>query len=111
MVEVRMLDVTNEDVMLAADVFQWEHGVPLRMHSPEESGPALENADVYAAVAFRSAHHLRLKQAIDAELPTLLALQFPEPMWLSPSVLCRRNGAFDPHVFAADLGGLVKPWL
>jgi hypothetical protein len=110
-VDLRFVDLTNEDVALAAEVFRWEHGIDYSIRKSGSGESPLEGADLYAAVAFSSARHLRLHEAYRSGIPTLLAIQFPEPRWLSPAVLCRCPAAFDPRVFASELGGVVKPWL
>jgi hypothetical protein len=110
-VDLRLIDVTNEDVTLAAKVFMWEHGINVAILSPESDESPLSGADIYAAVTFRSASHLRIKEAASFGIPVLLAMQFPDTIWLSGSVLCRRPSAFDPRLFANDLGAIVKRWL
>lgn len=110
-VDLRLIDVTAEDVTTAARVFQWEHGIDLDIYSPEIGTSPLAGADLYAAAAFRSARHLRLSEAQYARIPALVAIQFPDSDWLSPSIICRQPAAFDPQIMAADLRSVVKPWL
>jgi hypothetical protein len=110
-VTVRFADVIDENVVTALDVFRHDHGIQFDVRHPADRTSPLRGADLYAAVAFRSAGHLRLGEAQSARIPTLLAIQFPEPEWVSPSVLLRRAAAFDPRRFAADLGAIVTPWL
>jgi hypothetical protein len=110
-VELRFIDITNEDVMLAAEVFRWEHGIEYCIHEPAAGNSPLEGADLYVAALFSSAGHLRLREASRAGIHTFMAIQFPEPDWLSPAILCRRPAAFNPRVFASELGGIVTSWL
>ena len=110
-VRVRFADVANENVVLALDVFSRQHGIQFDIrHAADRSSP-LKGADVYAAVAFRSVTHLRLAEARTARIPTMLAIQFPQPESISPAILLRQPAAFDPARFAADLGAIVEPWL
>jgi hypothetical protein len=107
-VDVRMIDVVNEDVRLAADVFRWDHGIDLRV---EENAEFLASADLYAAATFRSVDHLRLPEARRAGVRVLLTVEFPDDTALASSVLFRRPAAFDPRLFARELGAIVTPWL
>jgi len=110
-VDLRLVDITNEDVSLAAKVFSWEHGINLALSSPTDVESSMTGVDLYAAVAFRSAYHLRIQEAASSGIPVLLAMQFPETAWLTAAILGRRPSAFDPRLFAADLGAIVKRWL
>jgi hypothetical protein len=110
-VHLRITDLTDENVALALDVFQFEHGINIDIRHANDRASPLLGADLYAAVAFRSGRHLRLAEARNAGIPTMLAIQFPQPEWFSASVLLRQPAAFDPRCFAADLGAIVKPWL
>jgi hypothetical protein len=110
-VELKLIDVANEDVILAASVFFWQHGIHLAISPADDAESSLAGADLYAAAAFRAPRHLRLEEAHDEGIPVLLAIQFPDPDWLSAPVLCRRPAAFDPRIFAEELGAIVKPWL
>lgn len=110
-VDLRIIDVKNEDVSAAVQVLRWEHGVDLQVVDVPESESPLLHADLYAAAAFRSADHLRVAEAEEAGIPLLLTLQYPDEAWLSFPVLCRRDAAFNPRVFARELEAAVKPWL
>jgi hypothetical protein len=110
-VKIRFADVADENVVTALDVFTYQHRIHFDIrHASDRSSP-LKGADVYAAVAFRSVAHLRLAEARSSRIPTMLAIRFPQPEWISPATLLRRPAAFDPARFAADLGAIVKPWL
>jgi|SRR5450432_485533 hypothetical protein len=110
-VDLRMVDVTNEDVELAANVFSWEHGIPIDLRPPCEDDSMLEGVDLYAAAGFQSPGHLRLTESRHLGIPVLLAIQFPDPTWFSASIQLRRAAAFNPRVFAAELEQIVKTWL
>lgn len=110
-VELRLIDVADEDVILAAQVFLWEHGVRLAINPGGDGEFPLTGAHLYAAAAFRGPRHLRLDEAKKEDIPVFLAIQFPDPDWLSAPLLCRRAAAFDPRIFAEQLGAIVKPWL
>ena len=105
-----MIDVENEDVLLALQVLQWEYGLSLNTERPEADSP-LKNADLYAGIAYKSGSHFRLTEAAELAIPAFIAIQFPEPAWLSESVLFRTSAAFDPRVFASELRSIVAPWL
>ena len=109
-VALRFVDVGSEDVRLAVNVFAWEHSLPVEFGETDKHNAALHGAALYAAVAFRSPGHLRLTEARHANIPVLLALQFPEPEYLSPAILLRRPAAFDPRKLAADLERAVRLW-
>lgn len=110
-VDLRMIDVKNEDVSAAVQVLRWEHGVDVQVVDMPKSESPLLHADLYAAAAFRSADHVRVAEAEEAGIPLLLTLQYPDAAWLSSSVLCRREAAFDPRLFARELKTAVMPWL
>lgn len=113
-VDLRLIDVANPNVLLAAEAFSWEHGISfdIRHADPARDGECpLDGADLYAAVVFRSARHLRLEQARMRAIPMLLAIQFPEPEWFAASTLLRSEAAFDPRVFACDLECVIRPWV
>jgi hypothetical protein len=108
-VELKMIDVSDDNVELALDVFRWKYGISIESIPPGRS--SLSGSDLYVAVAFRSADHLRLNEARDAQLPTLLAIQFPQPEWFSAPILLRRSAAFNPRILAAHLRTVVSAWL
>jgi hypothetical protein len=109
-VEVRLIDVSAESVVLATDVLRWDLGVTVGMRRQSAIESALSGVDLYAAAAFRSTRHLRLSEAAHAGIPTMVALQFPEPEQFGAFVP-RQRAAFDPRAFAAEMGAIVKPWL
>jgi hypothetical protein len=108
-VEVRLIDVVNEDVALAAAVFEADTGNQLTVYRPSRRSP-LEGSDLYAAAAFRSASHLRLAEAQFAKIPAVVALQFPEPRFLNGSIFMQK-AAFDPKIFADRLYTTVESWI
>lgn len=110
-VQLKMIDLTDEDVTLACDVLRWEDGLEIETHPPLRSSEVLENADLYVAIAFRTCQHLRLEQASQCGIPALLAVQFPDPAWTTPSTVLRHRAAFDPREFATVLRQVVGPWL
>lgn len=110
-VDLRLIDVADENVALALELLRSQHGVEAEVCPVHEHSSPLAGASLYAAVAFRSADHLRIAEARDARLPTLLAIQFPDAEWLLPSVVLRQRSAFDPRCFADDLRSVVMPWL
>jgi len=109
-VDLKMIDIVDENIFLALDVFQWEHGIAIGRHAPDSPDSSLSGADLYVAAAFRSADHLRLPEARDARVPTMLAIQFPNANWYSAQALLRHAAAFDPRIFAAELKAIVRPW-
>jgi hypothetical protein len=109
-VEVRLIDALDDDVILAASILRAETGADLRIQPSFSKFSTLAGADIYVAAAFRSGDHLRLAEARHWRIPVMLALQFPDPEYLSGSVL-RQRAAFDPKVFAEHLYTIVGPWL
>ncbi len=112
---VRLIDVTDENVALAARAFHWDTGIALDLWkpppSPEQAGASLAGASLYAGIAFRSAGHMRIDAARGQGIPVLLAVQFPDESWFSASTLLREDAAFDPRIFAAHLSAIITPWL
>ena len=106
-IDVRILDVRSRDVRLALDVFQWDTGVTVTVQSDAEG---LGEAALYGGIAFRSAAHMRLPEAASHDVPTLVAIQFPDPEWMSAPVLALGNAAFDPKLFGGLLGDAVRSW-
>jgi len=109
-VEVRLIDVVNEDVALAAAVFEADTGKKLSIYRPSRGKSPLEGSDLYAATAFRSASHLRLAEAQSMKIPVIVALQFPEPSFLN-SLIFMQKAAFDPKIFAERLYTTVESWI
>lgn len=109
-VETRLIDVSDENVTLAADVVRADVGADIRVRQSSSLQSPLAGVDLYAAVAFRSAGHLRLAEAAHAGIPVMLALQFPSPEYLGGCIL-RQRAAFNPRIFAEELHAIVKPWL
>ena len=108
-VEIRLIDVMNEDVALAAAVFEADTGNKLTIYRPSGRSP-LAGSDLYAAAAFRSASHLRLEEAQLTKIPVILALQFPEPSFVNSSIFMQK-AAFDPKIFAERLYTTVESWI
>lgn len=110
-VDLRLCDVVEEDVVLAAQNFEWDCGAPLTLHRPSSVKSPIAEADLYAAIAFRNVDHLRLGEAEMVGVPALVAVQFPVQNCCRSSFLLRQSSAFDPRSFARDLHNVVKPWL
>ncbi len=108
---VRFADVANENVVTAIDSFRFTYDIDVDIRHPDDRHSPLAGADLYVAITFRSTAHLRIAEARRLNIPVLLAVQYPEPEWTVPSVLLRREAAFDPCKFALALGAVVKPWL
>lgn len=114
---VLFIDVTDENVTIAAKALHWDMGIYLELrpepasHDGADGGGPLADASLYAGVAFRSAGHMRIAAARTRGVPVLLAVQFPDDGWLSASTLLRDDAAHDPKAFAAHLGTVVAPWL
>jgi hypothetical protein len=108
--EVRLIDVVNEDVALAAAVFEADTGNKLTVYRPSLRRSPLEKSDLYVAAAFRSASHLRLEEAQLANIPVIVAIQFPESGFLNSSIFMQK-AAFDPKIFAERLYTTVESWI
>jgi hypothetical protein len=111
LVRLRMADVANENVVTAIDVFRFEHGIDIDVRHPADRSSPLQDADLYGGVGYRSAAHMRISEAHRSGIPVLLAMQFPEPEWVSPVTVLRHDAAFDPAQFGSLLGAIVKPWI
>ncbi|HTC33305.1 MAG TPA: hypothetical protein VK724_08035 [Bryobacteraceae bacterium] len=109
-VEFRLIDVSDEDVLLAVAVLRADMGADLEVRPSSKDFSPLGDADLYVAAAFRSAQHLRLSEAAYGKIPVLLAMQFPDAEYINGSVL-RQRAAFEPKLFAEELYAIVKPWL
>jgi len=109
-VEVRLIDVVNEDVALAAAVFEADTGNKLTIYRSSQGRSPLHGSDLYAAVAFGSPSHLRLAEAQLGKIPVIVALQFPEPGFLNSSIFLQK-AAFDPRIFAERLYTTVESWI
>lgn len=113
-VECRFIDVADQNVMLAAEAFHWDVGVTLDIWSSQrvaDEGSPLVNVSLYAGAVCGSAHHMRLKEASLLQVPTFLAIQFPEKQWLAPAIVLRLEAAFNPRRFAENLTSLVRQWI
>jgi hypothetical protein len=109
-VEVRLIDVVNEDVALAAAIFEADTGNKLTIYCPSRGKSPLAGSDLYAAAAFRSPSHLRLAEAQLMKIPVVVALQFPEPGFLNSSIFMQK-AASDPKLFAERLYATVESWI
>jgi hypothetical protein len=108
---VRLSDVTDENVALAAEAMWWDCGISVTLLRPSRFRSPLLGADLYGGIAFRSVRHLRLLEAAVAGIPALVAVQFPAEEEFRPGLLLRQRAAFDPREFAAELYTIVKPWI
>lgn len=114
-VQVRFINVSSENVLIAAQTFHWDTGTKLELSGASPSAEPLDDplagAALYAGIVFRSADHMRIDIARQRQVPVLLAVQFPDEQWFSPSTLLREDAAFNPKIFSAHLGVVVAPWL
>lgn len=99
---IRVCDVARPDVILAWQVFHAETGlrIDLRRQSAER---VLAGAVLYAAIAAGDAGHLRLREAAQAGVPTLVAVQFPDAARPPDPAHRIDAAAFDTRRFAAEL--------
>lgn len=110
-VTIRLIDVTDNNVLLAAGALGWDEGITIEIRKPDEEaerGSPLEGAALYAGVAFRSARHMRLEEARRRGIPTVVAVQYPDPGEESPLPPTEPDAAFDTRQFAALLGRAVQ---
>lgn len=102
---IRVCNLAREDVILACQAlhFDTKLRLELRPRGHGDGRAALEGASFYAAIACRTADHLFLDEARDLGIPTLIAIQFPNPQWASPAMLRHHDIAFEPRRFASAL--------
>lgn len=111
---VRLIDVADPDVLMAAEAFYWDTGIEIDVWPVERAaadGSPLVGVRFYAGIASGSASHMRLGEASWRQVPTLLALQYPDQEWLSASIVLRQNAAFDPRLFAEAVAGGIERWV
>lgn len=114
LVSFRLINVTDDNVSLAAEALSWDEGVAIdvwKQGDEKRRGSPFADADLYVAVSFRSMVHMELEEAGRYQVPTVLAIQYPDLALLSPVVLLARKAAFDPRLLAAMIGRVVRPWL
>lgn len=112
-VGIRLIDVTDPNVLLAAEALHWDIGLQLDAWPAERArsdGSPLADVALYAGIACGSARHMRLEEARQLQIPTFLAMQFPEQEWLSPAIVLRQDAAFDPRKFAEGITRIVERW-
>ncbi|NYZ17765.1 hypothetical protein HL658_34915 [Azospirillum sp. RWY-5-1] len=110
-VAIRMIDVTDDNVLLAAEALAWDEGIAVEIRRPgdeEERGSPLEGAGLYAGAAFRHARHMRLEEARRRGIPVLAAIQYPDPADALPPPPGEPDAAFDPRRFAAAIGRALR---
>lgn len=110
-VQVRFIDIADEDLLLGLNALEWDRGITIERRFTGGSADDLAGARLYAAIAFRSANHLRLGQAQAAGIETLVALQFPDVDWSGSPSICNGAIAFDAVAFADKLGQTMAKWL
>ena len=111
---VRLIDVADPNVLLAAETLHWDVGLKVDAWAIERAakdGSPLAGVDLYAGIACGSAWHMRLGEAAQRHIPTFLAMQFPEETWLSPAVVLRQDAAFDPRQFAQAVVKIADRWV
>lgn len=99
-------NVTDPNVAIALAAFTYDTGEPvetLQTISDED----FRDVTLYAGVAFRSAAHMRIDAAAAARVPVLLAIQYPERRWTTPSTIMHARAAFDPGIFAQHLAAVA----
>lgn len=104
-VKLRLIDVADADVRLAAEALHWDVGLALDVRPADNPGKGspLSGVSLYAGIACGSARHLRLDEADRRHIPTMVALQFPGENEIPQSVALTENAAFDPKLFAEAL--------
>lgn len=89
-------------VQAAIAALRWDTGMDANVLSPQQTRTAFCGAHLYAAVCFRDSAHLDLAAAARLEVPTLIAIQFPQVAHGAP-VLALQRAAHDPAVLGAAL--------
>jgi hypothetical protein len=104
-VGLRLIDVANPDVLLAAEALHWDVGLAVDVRpagSAGGKGSPLAGVSLYAGIACGSARHMRLDEAVRRHIPTMVAMQFPDEDEVCQHVL-QEDAAFDPQLFAEAL--------
>ena len=105
-VRLRLIDVDDADVRLAAEALHWDVGLAIDVRpansAADEESP-LAGASLYAGIACGSARHMRLEEAERRHIPTMLAMQFPDEDEVCRGFRLKEDAAFDPRRFATAL--------
>lgn len=105
---VVFLGVVHPDVRIALQVLAYDTGIAAET---PEGGGLPPGALLYGAIASGAADHVRLAEAAAAGVSVVLAIQFPQPRWATPSVLAHADAAFDPRRFARHVGAVATSLL
>lgn len=111
--ELIMINASDESVVIASQSLYWDVGIKIDLREAENgiNEQILTGASLYAGVAFRSAEHMCIAEARSHGVPTLVAIQFPDPDWFSASTMLREDVAFDTRALSCHLKSIILPWL
>lgn len=104
-VKLRLIDVADADVRLAAEALHWDGGLAVDVRPAESAGKGspLAGVSLYAGIACGSARHMRLDEADRRHIPTMVAMQFPDEDEVCRGFELQEDAAFDPQLFAEAL--------
>ena len=99
-VSVRIIDGDDATIRAAAECLSWDTGLEISV-APSGAKLAIElaRASLYVAVVVHSTERLPLEAAHDANVPSLIAIQFPGPD-TDAQTLSLVRAAHDPQVLA-----------
>lgn len=110
-VSIRLIDVADDSVLLAAEALSWDEGIAIETWCAGDGtdrGSPLDGAVLYAGAAFRNARHMRLDEARRRGIPTVVAIQYPDPGEDIPLPPTEPDAAFDTRRFAALIGRALR---
>jgi hypothetical protein len=100
--EIRFIGVRDADVGAALAALRWDAGLDARPVPEGEEGAALSGARLFAAILGRGEMD-RLAPFVACGVPSLVAVQFPDPARHGPEVFALQRAAHDPALLARHL--------
>jgi hypothetical protein len=88
-------------VAAAAEALHWDTG--LSVEHEIMPAVALRQATLFAAVTFTDTTHLPVMELARGSIPSLVAIQFPDPARHKPATLALQRAAHDTRVLAEVL--------
>lgn len=91
-------------VQTAALCLRWDTALQIDIADANvDPAVAMQGASLFVAVAFRSMLSQYLPAALEAHVPTLLAVQFPADHVVTPAMMTLVRAAHDPRVLGATI--------
>jgi len=100
--EIRFTGVREPAVGAALAALRWDTGLDAQPVPEGEEAAVLSGAGLFAAVLFRG--DARVMASIEAAgVPSMIAVQFPDPARHGPPVLALQRAAHDPALLARHI--------